>query len=47
MEDVSELGLSFSDDLRCSICEKSESFDLQSNNNYQCDVTENNKVRKV
>ena len=44
--DISELGLSFSDDLICSICGKAETFDLRSNNNDQCDVTENNKVNK-
>lgn len=43
-EDISEFGLTFSDDLRCSICGKVENFDLKSNTNDQCDVNENNKV---
>ena len=42
--DISDLGLSFSDLLCCPMCGKNETFDLPTNSNDWCDVTESNKV---
>ena len=42
--DIGDLGLSFSDLLCCPMCGKNETFDLPTNSNDWCDVTESNKV---